>query len=50
MQENESLRDFVKRFSQAILQVESYNMDFVKHMSGYTILRIPYQKTPYDYG
>ena len=29
MQENETLREFVKRFGQAILQVESYNMDAV---------------------
>ena len=29
MQENESLREFVKRFDQAILQVESYIMDVV---------------------
>lgn len=29
MQENESLREFVKRFGQAVLQVESYNMDVV---------------------
>lgn len=29
MQENESLREFVKRFGQAMLQVESYNMDVV---------------------
>ncbi|XP_059591094.1 uncharacterized protein LOC132253328 [Vitis vinifera] len=29
MQENESLREFVKRFGQAILQVESYSMDAV---------------------
>ncbi|XP_034707722.1 uncharacterized protein LOC117930990 [Vitis riparia] len=29
MQENESLREFVKRFGQAVLQVEAYNMDVV---------------------
>ena len=29
MQENESLREFVKRFGQAILRVESYNMDVI---------------------
>lgn len=29
MQENESLRKFVKRFRQAVLQVESYSMDVV---------------------
>ena len=29
MQENESLREFVKRFGQAVLQVESYSMDVV---------------------
>lgn len=29
MQENESLREFVKQFRQAMLQVESYNMDVV---------------------
>ena len=29
MQENESLREFVKRFGQTILQVESYSMDVV---------------------
>lgn len=29
MQENESLREFVKRFGQAVVQVESYNMDDV---------------------
>ena len=29
MQENESLREFVKRFGQAVLQVKAYNMDVV---------------------
>ena len=29
MQENESLREFVKRFGPAVLQVEAYNMDVV---------------------
>ena len=29
MQDNESLREFVKRFGQAILQVEAYSMDAV---------------------
>ena len=29
MQENESLREFVKQFGQVVLQVESYNMDVV---------------------
>ena len=29
MQENEALREFVKRFGQAVLQVESYSMDAV---------------------
>lgn len=29
MHENESLRKFVKRFGQAVLQVESYSMDAV---------------------
>ena len=29
MQENESLREFVKRFGQVMLQVESYNMDII---------------------
>ena len=29
MQDNESLREFVKRFGQVILQVEAYNMDVV---------------------
>ncbi|RVW20498.1 hypothetical protein CK203_115054 [Vitis vinifera] len=29
MQENESLREFVKRFGQAVLQVEAYNMNDV---------------------
>ena len=29
MQENESLRKFMKRFKQVVLQVESYNMDIV---------------------
>ena len=29
MQDNESLREFVKRFDQAVLQVEAYNMDDV---------------------
>nr|CAN65668.1 hypothetical protein VITISV_022190 [Vitis vinifera] len=29
MQENESLREFVKRFGQAVLQVEAYSMDAV---------------------
>ena len=29
MEENESLREFVKRFGQAVLQVEAYSMDAV---------------------
>ena len=29
MQENESLREFVKWFGQVVLQVEAYNMDVV---------------------
>ena len=29
MQENESLREFVKRFGQVMLQVEAYSMDVV---------------------
>ena len=29
MQENETLREFVKRFGQTVLQVESYSMDVV---------------------
>ena len=29
MQENESLREFVKRFGQVVLQVEAYSMDVV---------------------
>ena len=29
MQENESLRDFIKQFSQMVLQVESYSMDVI---------------------
>ena len=29
MQENETLREFVKRFRQTVLQVESYNMDAI---------------------
>lgn len=29
MQENKSLRDFMKRFGQAVLQIESYNMDAI---------------------
>ena len=29
MQENELLRDFMKRFGQAVLKVESYNMDAI---------------------
>ena len=29
MQENETLREFVKRFEQAVLQVESYSMDAI---------------------
>ena len=29
MQENESLREFVKRFGQTILQVEAYSMDVI---------------------
>ena len=29
MQENESLSEFVKRFGQVVLQVESYSMDVV---------------------
>ena len=29
MQDNESLREFVKRFGQVVLQVEAYSMDAV---------------------
>lgn len=29
MQENESLRDFMKQFGQAMLQAESYSMDAI---------------------
>ena len=29
MQENESLREFIKRFGQTVLQVEAYSMDVV---------------------
>ena len=29
MQKNESLREFVKRFGQAVFQVEAYSMDIV---------------------
>ena len=29
MQEDESLREFVKRFGQAVLQVEGYSMDAI---------------------
>ena len=29
LQENETLRDFMKRFGQAMLQVESCNMDVI---------------------
>ena len=29
LQENESLRDFIKRFEQAVFQVESYSMDVI---------------------
>lgn len=29
MQENESLRDFMKRFRHAVLKVESYSMDTI---------------------
>ncbi|RVW18227.1 hypothetical protein CK203_111998 [Vitis vinifera] len=29
IKENESLKDFMKRFGQAVLQVESYNMDVI---------------------
>ena len=29
MQENESLRDFMKQFGQAVLQAESYSMDAI---------------------
>ena len=29
MQENESLREFVKWFGQVVLHVESYNMDTI---------------------
>ena len=32
MRENESLREFAKRFGQAVLQVESYNMNVVLKM------------------
>ena len=29
MQENKSLKDFIKWFGQVMLQVESYNMDVI---------------------
>nr|CAN79252.1 hypothetical protein VITISV_038224 [Vitis vinifera] len=35
MQDNESLREFVKRFGQAVLQVEACSMDAVLHFSNH---------------
>ncbi|XP_034699326.1 uncharacterized protein LOC117924713 [Vitis riparia] len=32
MQENESLREFMKQFGQAVIQVEAYSMDVVLHI------------------
>lgn len=32
MQENESLRDFMKQFGQAVLLVKSYSMDAIFHI------------------
>ena len=43
MQENESLREFVKRFRQTMLQVESYSMDTILQIFKRSI----YQGTPF---
>ncbi|RVX21422.1 hypothetical protein CK203_001724 [Vitis vinifera] len=43
MQDNESLREFVRRFGQAILQVEAYSMDAVLQIFKRTI----YAGTPF---
>ncbi|KAL6318399.1 hypothetical protein AAG906_041160 [Vitis piasezkii] len=43
MQKNESLREFVKRFGQAVLQVEAYNMDVVLQIFKRSI----YPSTPF---
>ena len=37
MQENETLREFVKRFGQAVLQVESYSMDAILQIFKWSI-------------
>ena len=43
MQDNESLREFVRLFGQAILQVEAYSMDAVLQIFKRTI----YAGTPF---
>ena len=56
MQEKESLREFIKLFGQAILQVESYSMDVVLQIFKWSICPgTPFfkslaKKPPYDYG
>lgn len=43
MQENESLRDFMKRFGNVVLQVEFYSMDAILQIFKRTIsLDIPF--------
>ncbi|KAJ9691181.1 hypothetical protein PVL29_013379 [Vitis rotundifolia] len=42
MQENESLREFVKRFGQAVLQVEAYSMDAVLQIFKRSICQAPH--------
>ncbi|RVW32651.1 hypothetical protein CK203_076491 [Vitis vinifera] len=42
MQDNESLREFVKRFGQAILQVEAYSMDAVLESSSEASVQAPH--------
>ena len=37
MQENESLREFVKQFGQTVLQVEAYSMDVVLQIFKWSI-------------
>ncbi|KAL6322073.1 hypothetical protein AAG906_003478 [Vitis piasezkii] len=40
MQENESLREFMKRFGQVMLQIESYSMDVVLQIFKRSIYRV----------
>ncbi|RVW67214.1 hypothetical protein CK203_063633 [Vitis vinifera] len=42
MQDNESLREFVKRFGQAVLQVEAYSMDAVLQIFNEASVQAPH--------